>query len=81
MNVVDKCIAALSGLTAKRQAGAEAALGITASHKAMSRAYSWLGYRDSADRRTSSEGFAGLEGRAEERVSPREHHSRQAWRQ
>lgn len=37
-NVIDKCIAALSGLTAKRQAGAESALGVTPAHKAMSRA-------------------------------------------
>ena len=36
-NVIDKCIAALSGLTAKRQAGAESALGVTPAHKAMSR--------------------------------------------
>ena len=38
-NVIDKCIAALSGLTAKRQTGAESALGVTPAHKAMSRAY------------------------------------------
>lgn len=38
-NIVDKCIAALSGLTATRQKGAEAALGVSASHKAMSRSY------------------------------------------
>lgn len=37
-NTIDKCIAALSALTAKRQAGAESALGITPAHKAMSRA-------------------------------------------
>lgn len=37
-NVIDKCIAALSGLTAKRQTGAESALGITPAHKAMARA-------------------------------------------
>jgi hypothetical protein len=37
MNIVDKCIAALTGLTAKRQAGAESALGVTPAHKAMSR--------------------------------------------
>jgi hypothetical protein len=36
-NIVDKCIAALSGLTAKRQSGAESALGVTPAHKAMSR--------------------------------------------
>jgi hypothetical protein len=39
-NAIDKCIAALSALTAKRQTGAEAALGTTAAHKAMGRAYS-----------------------------------------
>jgi hypothetical protein len=38
-NIIDKCIAALSGLTSKRQAGAESALGVTPAHKAMSRAY------------------------------------------
>lgn len=38
-NAIDKCIAALTALTAKRQQGAEAALGTTAAHKAMSRAY------------------------------------------
>jgi hypothetical protein len=38
-NAIDKCIAALSALTANRQKGAEAALGVSASHKAMSRAY------------------------------------------
>lgn len=38
-NIIDKCIAALSGLTSKRQSGAESALGITPAHKAMSRAY------------------------------------------
>lgn len=38
-NAIDKCIAALSALTATRQKGAESALGVTASHKAMSRAY------------------------------------------
>jgi hypothetical protein len=38
-NVVDTCIKALSGLLAKRQSGAEAALGVNAGHKAMSRAY------------------------------------------
>lgn len=38
-NVVDTCIKALSGMLAKRQSGAEAALGVNASHKAMSRAY------------------------------------------
>jgi len=38
-NVIDKCIAALSALTAKRQQGAESALGVTPAHKAMSRAY------------------------------------------
>lgn len=38
-NVIDKCIAALSGLTAARQKGAESALGVTPAHKAMSRAY------------------------------------------
>lgn len=38
-NVVDKCIAALSALTATRQKGAESALGVNAGHKAMSRAY------------------------------------------
>ena len=37
-NVIDKCIAALSALTAKRQAGHEAALGVTPAHKAMQRA-------------------------------------------
>lgn len=37
-NVIDKCIAALSGLTSKRQAGAESAIGITPAHKAMARA-------------------------------------------
>lgn len=37
-NVIDKCIAALSALTAKRQAGHESALGVTPAHKAMSRA-------------------------------------------
>lgn len=37
-NVIDKCIAALSGLTAKRQTGAESALGVTPAHKAMARA-------------------------------------------
>lgn len=39
-NAIDKCIAALSALTAKRQQGAEAALGTTSAHKAMGRAYS-----------------------------------------
>ncbi len=39
MNIIDKCIAALSGLTSKRQAGAESALGITPAHKSMARAY------------------------------------------
>jgi len=38
-NIIDKCIAALSGLTAKRQSGAESALGVTPAHKAMSRNY------------------------------------------
>lgn len=38
-NAIDKCIAALTALTANRQKGAEAALGVNASHKAMSRAY------------------------------------------
>lgn len=38
-NTIDKCIAALSALTAKRQQGAESALGVTPAHKAMSRAY------------------------------------------
>jgi len=38
-NIVDTCIKALSGLLAKRQTGAEAALGVTAAHKSMSRAY------------------------------------------
>lgn len=38
-NTIDKCIAALSALTAKRQSGAESALGVTPAHKAMSRAY------------------------------------------
>jgi hypothetical protein len=38
-NVVDKCIAALSALTAKRQQAHESALGVTPAHKAMSRAY------------------------------------------
>lgn len=38
-NIIDKCIAALSGLTSKRQAGAESALGVTPAHKAMARAY------------------------------------------
>jgi len=38
-NAVDKCIAALSALTAKRQQGHESALGVTPAHKAMSRAY------------------------------------------
>lgn len=38
-NVIDKCIAALSGLTAKRQQGAESALGVSPAHKAMSRQY------------------------------------------
>lgn len=37
-NTIDKCIAALSALTAKRQAGAESALGVTPAHKAMARA-------------------------------------------
>lgn len=36
-NVIDKCIAALSALTAKRQAGHESALGINETHKAMAR--------------------------------------------
>jgi hypothetical protein len=36
-NIIDKCIAALSALPAKRQAGAESALGVTPAHKAMSR--------------------------------------------
>lgn len=39
-NVVDTCIKALSGLLAGRQKGAEAAYGVNASHKALSRAYS-----------------------------------------
>lgn len=38
-NTIDKCIAALSALTAKRQTGAESALGVTPAHKAMSRSY------------------------------------------
>lgn len=38
-NTIDKCIAALSALTANRQKGAEAALGVNASHKALGRAY------------------------------------------
>jgi hypothetical protein len=38
-NIVDKCIAALSGLTSKRQGAAESALGVTPAHKSMSRAY------------------------------------------
>lgn len=38
-NTVDKCIAALSALTAKRQQGHESALGVTPASKAMSRAY------------------------------------------
>lgn len=37
-NIIDKCIAALSGLTAKRQSGSESALGVTPAHKAMARA-------------------------------------------
>ena len=37
--IIDKCIAAIQGLLAKRQAGAESALGVTPAHKAMSRAY------------------------------------------
>lgn len=36
--VIATCIANLRKLTAQRQSGAEAALGITASHKAMARA-------------------------------------------
>lgn len=38
-NIIDKCIAALSALTAKRQQGHESALGVTPAHKAMSRSY------------------------------------------
>jgi hypothetical protein len=38
-NAIDKCVAALSALTAKRQQGAESALGVTPAHKSMSRAY------------------------------------------
>lgn len=38
--VIATCIANLRKLTAQRQAGAESALGITASHKALSRARS-----------------------------------------
>lgn len=37
--VIDKCVAAIQGLLAKRQQGAESALGTTPAHKAMSRAY------------------------------------------
>ena len=37
-SVIATCIAQLRKLTAQRQAGAEAALGVTAAHKAMSRA-------------------------------------------
>lgn len=36
--VIATCIAQLRKMTAQRQAGAEAAFGVTASHKAMSRA-------------------------------------------
>lgn len=38
-NAIDKCIAALSALTATRQKGAESALGVSPAHKAMSRSY------------------------------------------
>lgn len=38
-NAIDKCIQVLSGLTAKRQQQDEAALGTTAAHKSMGRAY------------------------------------------
>ena len=38
-SVIATCIAQLRKLTAQRQAGAEAALGVTPSSKAMSRAY------------------------------------------
>jgi len=38
-NAIDKCIAALSSLTAQRQKSAESALGVTPAHKAMSRSY------------------------------------------
>lgn len=37
-SVIATCIAQLRKLTAQRQAGAEAALGVTPAHKAMSRA-------------------------------------------
>jgi hypothetical protein len=37
-SVIATCIAQLRKMTAARQAGAEAALGVTASHKAMKRA-------------------------------------------
>lgn len=39
-SVIATCIAQLRKLTAQRQAGAEAAFGVNASHKALSRAYS-----------------------------------------
>ena len=39
-SVIATCIAQLRKLTAQRQAGAESALGVTASHKALKRAYS-----------------------------------------
>lgn len=38
-SIIDKCVAAIQGLLAKRQQGAESALGTTPAHKAMSRAY------------------------------------------
>jgi len=37
-SVIATCIAQLRKMTAQRQAGAEAAMGVTASHKAMARA-------------------------------------------
>lgn len=37
--VIATCIANLRKLTAQRQSGAEAALGVTSAHKALSRAY------------------------------------------
>jgi len=37
--VIDKCVAAIQGLLAARQKGAESAMGITPAHKALKRAY------------------------------------------
>lgn len=39
MQTILKCIAAIQGILASRQKGAESALGVTPAHKAMSRSY------------------------------------------